>query len=111
MLVGAAALGLFAVAGSTRALASGFSFLPAWLIVVIAAVGGGSLRHVFGGRAPRVFERGEPHAVVAALVAIFFLVTTKTTGNEKTVHICRDNLWLCDSGACITVSVEDEGVA
>ena len=83
MLVDAAALGLFAVAGSTRALASGLSFLPACLIGIIAAVGGGSLRDVFSGRTPRVFERGEPYAVVAAIVTILFLLTDQATGNEK----------------------------
>ena len=83
MLVDAAALGFFAVAGSTRALAGGLSFLPACLIGIIAAVGGGSLRDVFSGRTPRVFERGEPYAVVAAIVTILFLLTDQTTGNEK----------------------------
>jgi uncharacterized membrane protein YeiH len=59
ILVDAAALGFFAVAGSTRALAAGFSFLPAMLMGIITAVGGGSLRDVFSGRTPKVFERGD----------------------------------------------------
>lgn len=65
LLIDAAALGCFAVAGSTRALAAGLSFLPALLIGVVTAVGGVSLRDVFSGRTPKVFERGEPYAVVA----------------------------------------------
>jgi uncharacterized membrane protein YeiH len=81
VLVDAAALGLFAVAGSTRALAAGLSFLPAMLIGIITAVGGGSMRDVFSGRTPKVFERGEPYALVAAIVSVLFLVTDRWTGN------------------------------
>ena len=83
ILVDAAALGLFAVAGSTRALAASFSFLPAMLMGIITAVGGGSLRDVFSGRTPKVFERGEPYALVAAIVSVLFLVTDRWTGNVK----------------------------
>jgi uncharacterized membrane protein YeiH len=83
ILVDAAALGFFAVAGSTRALAAGFSFLPAMLMGIITAVGGGSLRDVFSGRTPKVFERGEPYALVAAIVSVLFLLTDRLTGNVK----------------------------
>lgn len=83
ILVDAAALGLFAVAGSTRALAAGFSFPPAMLMGIITAVGGGSLRDVFSGRTPKVFERGEPYAVAAAIVSILFLICDRWTGNAK----------------------------
>jgi uncharacterized membrane protein YeiH len=83
VLVDAAALGFFAVAGSTRALAAGLSFLPAMLMGIITAVGGGSLRDVFSGRTPKVFERGEPYALVAAIVSVLFLVTDRWTGNGK----------------------------
>lgn len=62
LVVEAAALGLFAVAGATRALDAGLYFLPALLLGITSAVGGGSLRDVFSGRAPRIFERGELHA-------------------------------------------------
>jgi uncharacterized membrane protein YeiH len=79
--VDAAALGLFAVAGSTRAVAAGLSFLPALVLGVVTAVGGGSLRDVFSGRTPKVFERGEPYALVAVVVSILFLVINRWTGN------------------------------
>lgn len=81
ILVDAAALGFFAVAGSTRALAAGLSFLPAMLMGIITAVGGGSLRDVFSGRTPKVFERGEPCALVAALAAAVFLICDRLSGN------------------------------
>lgn len=81
ILVDAAALGFFAVAGSTRALAAGLSFLPALLLGVITAVGGGSLRDVFSGRTPKVFERGEPYALVAAFAATLFMICDRLSGN------------------------------
>ncbi len=69
----AVALGLFAVAGSTRALHSGLSWLPAWLLGIATAVGGGCLRDVLSGRTPRIFERGEFYAIPAALSAATYL--------------------------------------
>jgi uncharacterized membrane protein YeiH len=83
ILVDAAALGLFAVAGSTRAAGGGFSFLPAVLMGVITAVGGGALRDVLSGRTPRVFERGEPYAIAAAFVSILFLICNRWTRNVR----------------------------
>lgn len=81
--IDAAALGFFAVAGSTRALAAGLSFLPALVLGVVTAVGGGSLRDVFSGRSPKVFERGEPYALVAAFASVVFLVLVRFTGNAN----------------------------
>jgi uncharacterized membrane protein YeiH len=69
----AVALGLFAVAGSTRAIQSGLSWLPALLLGVTTAVGGGCLRDVLSGRTPRIFERGEFYAIPAALSAATYL--------------------------------------
>ena len=69
----AVALGLFAVAGSTRAIHSGLGWLPALLLGVTTAVGGGSIRDVLSGRTPKIFERGELYAIPAALGAAAFL--------------------------------------
>lgn len=69
----AVAIGLFAVAGSTRAIHSGLTWLPALLLGVTTAVGGGSLRDVLSGRTPRIFERGEFYAIPATLGAAMFL--------------------------------------
>jgi uncharacterized membrane protein YeiH len=73
-LIDAAAVVLFAVAGATRALDSGLSVPPALLLGVITAVGGGSLRDVLSGRTPKIFERGELYAIVAALAASVFML-------------------------------------
>src|ERR1041385_1289350 len=69
----AAALGLFAVAGSTRALNAGMTRLPAFLLGVTTAVGGGCIRDVLSGRTPKIFERGELYAIAAAFGAAMFL--------------------------------------
>ena len=72
--VDAAALGLFAVAGTTRALNAGLSELPALLLGIVTAVGGGSLRDVLSGRTPRIFERGQLYAFAALLGSSMFLI-------------------------------------
>ncbi len=81
VVIDAAALGFFAVAGSTRAEAAGFAFLPSVLMGITTAVGGGALGDVFSGRTPKVFERGEPYALVAAIVSVLFVVCVRFTGN------------------------------
>lgn len=69
----AASLGLFSVAGVSRALNAGLPVLAALILGLITAVGGGSLRDVLMGRTPRVFERGEPYAIAALLSVLVFL--------------------------------------
>jgi len=69
----AASLGLFSVAGVSRALNAGLPILAALILGLITAVGGGSLRDVLMGRTPRVFERGEPYAIAALLAVLVFL--------------------------------------
>lgn len=77
-VIDAAAVVLFAVAGATRALDANLTwlrfFLPALLLGVITAVGGGPLRDSLSSRTPRVFERGELYAIVAAFAAGIFLL-------------------------------------
>lgn len=72
--VDAVALGLFAVSGSTRAINNGLRWLPALLLGITTAVGGGCIRDVLGGRTPKIFERGELYAIAAAFGAATFLV-------------------------------------
>ncbi len=72
IVVDAAALGLFSVAGATRAVNNGLTILPALLLGVTTAVGGGSLRDVFTGRTPRIFERGEPYAIASIFAVLAF---------------------------------------
>ncbi len=72
--IDALSLGLFSVAGATRAVNAGLTFVPALLLGVTTAVGGGSLRDVFSGRTPRVFERGEPYAIASVFSVLVFFV-------------------------------------
>lgn len=73
VVIDAAALGLFAVAGSTRAINAHLTRLPALLLGIVTAVGGGSFRDVLSGRTPKVFERGELYAIAAACGSAAFL--------------------------------------
>jgi uncharacterized membrane protein YeiH len=87
MMVDAAALGLFAVAGATRAMEAGLSSLPALLLGLTTAVGGGSLRDVLSGRTPKVFEKGELYAIVATVAATVFVLLRLLSVNH-TVASC-----------------------
>ena len=75
--VDALSLGFFTVAGSTRAMNAGLGFLPCLLLGVVTAVGGGSLRDIFSGQSPKVFQEGEPYALVSAVAALLFLLLQK----------------------------------
>jgi uncharacterized membrane protein YeiH len=72
-VVDAAALGLFAVAGSTRGINAGLLFLPSLLLGGVTAVGGGALRDVLSGSTPRIFVRGRFYAIAGALASLVFL--------------------------------------
>jgi uncharacterized membrane protein YeiH len=74
IVIDALALGLFAVAGSTRATDAGLGRLPALLLGATTAVGGGCIRDVLSGRTPKIFERGELYAIAAAFGAAAFLL-------------------------------------
>src|SRR5579859_4259891 len=83
IFIDAAALGLFAVAGSTRAINAGLTRLPALLLGATTAVGGGSIRDVLSGRTPKVFERGELYAIAAAFGSTAFLVSDALKFNRS----------------------------
>lgn len=84
VLVDAAALGLFAVAGSTRALNAHLGLLSAFLLGGVTAVGGGSIRDVLSGRTPKIFERGEFYAIAAAFGSATFLACDALGLNRST---------------------------
>jgi uncharacterized membrane protein YeiH len=68
----AAGLSLFCVTGALKALAFGLGPVPAALLGMVSAIGGGVLRDVLAGRVPLVF-RGELYAtpaLVGAAVAV-----------------------------------------
>ncbi len=72
MVLDAAGLGIFAVAGCGKALAFGLGPLPAALLGVLTACGGGVLRDLLVAEVPRVL-REEIYAL-AALVAALIVI-------------------------------------
>jgi uncharacterized membrane protein YeiH len=74
LVIDAIAISLFAVAGTTRAQSFGIDTLPAVMLGITTAVGGGSLRDVLSGTTPRVFERGTFYAIAALFAATSYLV-------------------------------------
>ena len=73
MLFDAMALGFFAVAGARKALTYGIDPLPAVLLGVLTAVGGGAIRDVLLAEVPRVLKGGELYAFAAMLGAFVVL--------------------------------------
>jgi uncharacterized membrane protein YeiH len=73
VVIDAAALGLYAVAGSTRATDAGLGLLPALLLGAITAAGGGAWKDVFAGRTPRVLQPGQPYVLVALTASAVYL--------------------------------------
>ena len=71
--IDAAAVALFAVACTARAEAFGLTWLPAVMLGITTAVGGGSIRDVLSGSTPRVFERGTFYALAALAAALAYL--------------------------------------
>jgi len=76
MVLDAAGLGLFAVAGCGKALAYGLTPVPAVLLGVLTACGGGVVRDLLVAEVPRVL-REEIYAMAALLAAIIVVVGTK----------------------------------
>ncbi|MGZ4610772.1 MAG: trimeric intracellular cation channel family protein [Actinomycetes bacterium] len=64
-LFDAAGLGLFAVAGTAKALDAGLGPVPACLLGVLTGIGGGLLRDLLLGEIPLVLRTGELYAVTA----------------------------------------------
>jgi uncharacterized membrane protein YeiH len=70
LVLDAAGLGLFSVAGALAALARGLGPVQAVVLGVVTAIGGGILRDVLAGERPAVLRRdSELYAVPAALAA------------------------------------------
>jgi uncharacterized membrane protein YeiH len=77
LLSDAAGLGLFVVAGTTKALDAGVAPLGACVVGMLTGIGGGLLRDVLLGEIPVVLRR-EIYAVAALLGAIVVVVSERT---------------------------------
>ncbi|WP_157697009.1 trimeric intracellular cation channel family protein [Brachybacterium avium] len=65
-----AAMGLWAATGTAKSLGYGLDVLPAILLGVTSAVGGGVIRDVLVGRIPAIFGGGPLYATGALLTAV-----------------------------------------
>ncbi|WP_459546284.1 trimeric intracellular cation channel family protein [Nocardia sp. X0981] len=72
----AAVIGFWAVTGAQKTLAAGLGWLPAILLGITTAVGGGATRDVLLRRVPAVFGGNGLYATVAAVVAGTMVVCT-----------------------------------
>lgn len=72
VVLDAAGLGLFAVAGTLKALQLGTTPLTAVIVGVLTGVGGGVIRDLLAGDVPRLFAQREWYAVPALLGASVF---------------------------------------
>jgi uncharacterized membrane protein YeiH len=67
------ALALFAITGTATASAHGVPALPAVLVGVVSAVGGGVLVSVLRGEVPSILVPSRPQALLAAIVGAAYL--------------------------------------
>jgi uncharacterized membrane protein YeiH len=74
LVIDAIALGDFAVAGTLRALDAHLGILPAILLGIIGATGGGILRDLLLGIPPVHFQKGNLYVVVAIFASMLALV-------------------------------------
>ena len=72
LVLDALGLGLFAVAGTLKALALGTTPLTAVVVGVITGVGGGAIRDVLAGEVPHVLAHRELYAIPAVLGATLY---------------------------------------
>jgi uncharacterized membrane protein YeiH len=83
LYVNAISLGMFVVVGSDKALRAGMTILPAIMLGVITATGGGLLRDLLSGEVPVVLRRGEAYALIAALGATVYVLSVSWLGVVK----------------------------
>lgn len=84
LIVDTASLALFCVIGADKGLRAGLLFLPAVLVGIITAVGGGVLRDVFIGETPpQVMRRGSLTASAAAAGSLVYVTMVDALGFEK----------------------------
>lgn len=77
LLLDAVGLGVFAVAGTYKALELGAPVLAAVIVGVITGIGGGAIRDLLCGEVPAVLGRSELYATPALLGAVALAVAWK----------------------------------
>lgn len=87
MLLDAVGLGVFAVAGCQKALASGLNAPGAVLLGMMTAVGGGVLRDVMAAEIPRVL-REDVYALAALAGAAIYVIGLRLGASEPVMTVC-----------------------
>ncbi|PWJ54662.1 Uncharacterized membrane protein YeiH [Quadrisphaera granulorum] len=96
----AAGLSLFAVTGTSTALAAGLGPVQSVLLGGLTAIGGGTLRDVLIGRTPRVLSSGL-YAVPALLAAVVVVISAQLT---QTDVVGIGSVWaVLAAGLCFTL--------
>ncbi|WP_407491823.1 trimeric intracellular cation channel family protein [Pseudooceanicola sp. MF1-13] len=95
MVLDAIGLGLFAVSGARKALDYGLDPLPALVLGVLTAVGGGAVRDLLVAEVPRVL-REEVYALAALLGAVVVVIGDR---------LGADPLWTLILGAALAALV------
>lgn len=71
-LLDALSVGLFAAAGASKAFGCGTGVIMSIILGAVTAVGGGTLRDVFVGQVPSIFQSGTYYAIAGLAGAIFY---------------------------------------
>ena len=89
LLLDAVGLGLFAVAGTLKALELGTTPLTAVLVGVLTGVGGGVLRDLLSGTSPRLFTEREWYATPALIgVTVYAMAWSADLGGPVATWGC-----------------------
>ena len=78
----AAALGLYGVTGVNKGLINGLAVLPAIVLGLIAATGGGVLRDLTLSKQPEIFQRGQLYATAALAGVVTYAILFKLGVDE-----------------------------
>lgn len=83
LYVNAVSLGLFVIVGSDKALRAGMTMLPAIMLGVITATGGGLLRDLLSREVPQILKPGALYATLAVLGATVYVLAVSWLGVVK----------------------------
>lgn len=80
VILDAFALGIYGVVGADKALVNGIDVVPALLVGIITAVGGGVLRDLFASRTPEIFKANSQLYAIAALIGVATYIVMNRIG-------------------------------
>lgn len=80
VILDAFALGIYGVVGADKALVNGIDVVPALLVGIITAVGGGVLRDLFTSKTPQIFQANSQLYAIAALIGVTVYILMNRIG-------------------------------